>query len=291
MVKNNLSYLSSLAKIQITKQFEKQLTFLINWKLKKIFRKSEEVVLIYTIGKVGSSSIYKSLKQNAYFNSPVFHIHSLEPDRIIEQKAYYKNSARGAVPFHLIQSSIITKLLPKYKGKVHIITLIREPIQRELSSIFQDSFNFTSSYDLNSERMNGVVQGKIKNLIKKLPEKEWFDNELNKVFGFDIYSMSFQTDKGFYVEEKNNCRLAFIRLENLRDCFSNSMDQLFERDSKLELLDSNISEDKFYNGAYRNYKNSLYVSNEDLEILLNSTFMRKFYPDFKETIKKQWGKA
>jgi hypothetical protein len=287
---HQLSYIKSRLKLELTKRFEKQLYFLERIRLKKTFKNSKELVLIYTIGKVGSSSVYDSLRKNKKFGLPVFHIHSLEPSRILEQKEYYKNSERGSVPFHLIQSSILSELLSNYSGKIYVISLIREPLNRELSSLFQDSFNFTSSSNLIDSDMDSVIENKLQALLKSLPEDEWFSNELEKVFGFDIYKMPFDIDKGYQIENKNNITLAFIRLESLRSIFPQAMKELFGRDYNLTLVDSNIGDDKFYNDAYKEIRTRINFSKSEIDYLLKTNFMQKFYKDQKDAIRKRWVK-
>ena len=285
-----LSYLKSRVKIEITKRFGWQLYGLEKRKLTKLLKNSDKLVLIYTIGKVGSSSVYDSLKASAKVNIPVFHIHALNPERIEEQKQYYKDSKRGSVPFHLIQSTVLSELLPGYTGQIHLITLVREPIQRELSSLFQDSFNFTKSSNLMDSEMKTVVEDKVQKMLQKLPEDEWFVNELKHVFGFDIYKMPFDPDSGYWIthDKDQKIALAFIRLENLRSCFSEAMTQLFELEGGLPLVDSNVSDAKFYNEAYKQIKRSISLSGDELNKLLETHFIQKFYADKLDAIRERW---
>ena len=126
------------------------------------FNTNDETILVFSIGKVGSSSIYNSIKKAKSINIPIYHIHSLSQEQIVVQKKYYKNSNRKSLPMHLIQSSVISDALKNYKGKVYIFTLIREPISREISSVFQDSFNFTKQRNIRGDVIEKVIDDKIK---------------------------------------------------------------------------------------------------------------------------------
>ncbi len=147
---------------------------------------------MYSIGKVGSSTFYNSIKKSKSIKIPIYHIHSLAKEKIAVQKKYYKNSKRKSIPMHLIQSSVISEALKSYSGKLYIFTLIREPISRELSSIFQDSFNFTKQRNLNIDLIEKVITSKIKDLVEELPEYAWFTKELNEVFDIDVFELPFQ---------------------------------------------------------------------------------------------------
>lgn len=289
--KSRLSYLKRSAKIGVSKHFEKQIQFYEKRRLKKVLANHENLVLIYTIGKVGSASVYTSIKQQPEFvDYPVFHLHSLSPARIEKQKAYYKTSLRGSIPFHLIQSSVLCDLLKTYQGEIFIFTLIREPIQRELSSIFQDSFNFTSSQHVVNSGITKVVREKLDAMILDLPENEWFEHELKTVFGFDVFSEEFDPKIGYTILQNGKAKLAFFRLENLDERFLQICQELFEMSIDFELAKTNVAADKFYHEDYKNISEQFAFPQEKIEKIINSKFVQKFYPDFIPTIKERWQK-
>ena len=50
---------------------------------------------------------------------------------------------------------------------------------------------------------------KIHKLIKNLPENEWFERELNKVFGINIFNYDFDSKKGL---KHNNLNFVWLRI-------------------------------------------------------------------------------
>lgn len=291
LLKNQFSYLKRRTKIAASKYFERQITAYEQKRLEKVLEKSTNLVLVYSIGKVGSASVYKSIKhQEEFVDYPVFHLHSLSPAQILEQKKYYKSSKRKSVPFHLIQASILSGLLPEYQGEIYIITLIREPIQREVSSIFQDSFNFTNSQQVGKSGILKVVQEKLDALVQNLPENSWFERELKTVFGFDVFTADFDPKIGFTIIQNEKTKLAFIRLENLDDHYPQICQELFEMSIDFELLKTNVSDNKFYKKDYEEIKCQIALPEEELEKIIRTKFIQKFYPDFIPTIKERWRK-
>ena len=108
--------------------------------------RAAETVLIYQMGKVGSTTL-----ENAIPNS--LHLHSLF------------NNPPCPVRAQLRERSLVTRLRrrmgDRYKASVirsrsltKIITLVRDPFERNLSMYFQDLPYWVSAYlELNPERM------------------------------------------------------------------------------------------------------------------------------------------
>lgn len=290
-MKNQFSYFKRWTKIVVSKHFEKQLHLYEKRRLKKVLKNNDHIVLIYTIGKVGSASVYESIKQQKEFvDYPVLHVHSLSPSRIDEQKNYYRFSKRNSIPFHLVRSSVLSELLEAYQGEIYIFTLMREPIQREISSVFQDSFNFTSSQHMVKSGIMKVVNKKIEALIQDLPENKWFDQELKTVFGFDVFLEDFDPKIGFKIFQNGKTKLALVRFENLNDRYPQICQELFEMSIDFELCKRNMSDNKFYKKDYKEVQSQIALSEKDLEKIVSSKFIQKFYPDFIPTIKERWRK-
>ena len=287
-IKKSSSFWKRKFKIILSRYFESVIYYIERKKIKKNFSKKDEITLVYSIGKVGSSTIYNSINRSIDINIPIYHIHSLAPDKIIEQKIYYKNSNRKSVPLHLLQSSAISEELKSYKGKINIFTLIREPISREMSSIFQDSFNFTNQRSMRGEGIDNIVEEKIKDMVKELPEYKWFNRELKYVFDIDVFELTFNTNVGYFYEEYGNKKFCLIRLENLNNNFDAIIKKVFNRDSSIPLISENDAEDKFYSEDYSNLKSRLSIEELDLNKIINSSFVVKFYRDYIPSIKQKW---
>lgn len=283
-----LSYFKRRLKIEFSRVFESTILHYQKRKIRKIFKNHNEILLIYSIGKVGSSTVYNSFKKSKHSFSPVFHIHSLNPKRIEEQKEYYRKSVRKSVPFHLLQSTVIAEELDNYKGHLKVFTLIREPIGRELSSVFQDSFNFTKSKEISKSLFIKVINKKLASLIEMLPEHEWFERELKTVLGIDIYKLNFNVDLGYSIFKNNKLDFVLVRLENLNDSYSEWMKKLFNECDKVEMTTINESKDKFYDESYQMLKDEVVISHKDFSKIIKYDFIQTFYPDFINEIKIKW---
>ncbi|GAA4826801.1 putative capsular polysaccharide synthesis family protein [Algivirga pacifica] len=288
-MKGFISYYKRKLRIFISKNFEPQILKFEKRRITKLLENKKEIVLIYSIGKVGSSSVYSSIKSSEV-NIPTFHLHSLAPERIEEQKEYYRSGVRNSVPFHLIQSTAMLEALKSYNGKIYLLTPIREPISRELSSIFQDSFNFSNSKDDLKNDLSSTVNDKVKDLVSELPEYEWFERELKQVFNIDIFDVNFDfdPDQGYLYQTYDNLDFCLVRAENLNQSFRDITKKMFGEHNSISLSSANEASDKFYNTSYIEIKKEISLDEEQLEKVVNSSFIQKFYPDFISNIRRKW---
>jgi len=287
IIKNQIDFLKSRSKIFIVRNFEKTIVKIERIRIKKKMLKSNSLLLIHTIGKVGSSSVYSSLQGTIHGNN-MYHFHALNENRIKKEEAYYRSSLKRSIPYHLIKSKIVSELLKEYKGDIKIFSLIREPITRELSSIFQDSFNFSSSINLINEDMQDVINDKIEQMSKELPEIEWFDKEIQSNFGINVYDSDFDVEKGYQFYENGKAKLLLMRIDSLNDRFNEACQLFFSDTQTFYLEKDNISDDKFYNDSYRSMTKKCEISDKQLNGIINSKFVHKFYHDKITKIKDRW---
>jgi len=101
----------------------------LSWHLRK---KDCEPVIVYQMGKVGSRSITDSLKSCGVH--PVFHIHRINPDNINRVKDEYLK--KGRKPLNERQGIILYRSVCRKERKAKFITIVREPVSRNLSASF-----------------------------------------------------------------------------------------------------------------------------------------------------------
>ncbi len=154
-------------------------------------------IIILTPGKVGSSSIYSTLKKKA--SNPVFHIHNLSEEGIENSINTHLHSDRKSKPLHLIVSNLLKEKLSNYNDKTYIITIIREPISREISSFFQNTEFYkevleNKRLEIDTEKAFQILNKKFESDICKQLE-DWFNLEIKGNFEIDVFSKPFDYDK------------------------------------------------------------------------------------------------
>ncbi len=233
----------------------------------------EELILIYTPGKVGSSSLEDSLPGS-------IHTHTLydnPPNPPHWQLDYY-------TPFQKFKFKIkqfIRRRMIKHSKKIIIISVIREPISRNHSMFFQalPFWLAKASSNLSKDRMSPREEGFefLHNAFQKnfnhLYICEWFDKEIKRFTGIDIYQHD-ETDKGFYQVRKGKIHLLVVKLEDLE---SNIHHIEYATGKKITISEKNTGSKKWYSEIYKKFKESFTLDTETLAKITNSNYYKKFY--------------
>lgn len=240
------------------------------------FKKRPIVVL--TPGKVGSSSVYYSLK-NANLKRKIYHIHNINPETI-KKSIKINKEKRGYVPLHLIYSKIAAKAL--VQTNPYIISLVREPIAREISSLFQNLDMFhgltNRSLDINRDTLESILF-KFRDLSFLESYSNWFKTEIEHIFEIDLFSEQKDKKDKFFCKRNRKCQLLFMRMEDLDDAFNEGLKQLSFDKMDVHLKKRNIGQDKFYSKFYHDYKeslNSLKIKTQYRE----NKIVKTFYADY-----------
>ncbi|WP_319204526.1 putative capsular polysaccharide synthesis family protein [uncultured Ilyobacter sp.] len=270
--------------------------------MKKIMKKlkklkstllSKEIILIYQMGKVGSTTIEKSLEKLGKNN--VYHIHhffkepSLENIKINSNLKLFIKSNRENIFFKLKRLTLYIFCRIK---KVKIITLTREPIERNISMFFQDFPQVLYENYFINPRRNEMTQNQIfklfeENFNHELPLR-WFDEEIKRYFSVDIYNYPFDKESGYSIIKESNIDMFVCKLEKL-NFLENELKEFLELD-EFKLEDSNSSRVKWYYYLYKEFKKNYIPNKHYLNSMYNSRFINHFYTvEEIEIFKKKWG--
>lgn len=252
--------------------------------------KKKPPVIILTPGKVGSSSVYYTLKKKLNKNY-VFHIHYLSKQGIEKSNNSHLKSDRKSLPLHLLISKILYKKLMKYDGQLNIITLIREPISREISGFFQN-IDFHKN-DLEGKNLLINDFETLKKINKILPNSQksitnWIKTELLNNFEIDIYSSNYPKEIGFKIFKKEQFNLLLTRMEDLDSSFKSSTKVFFKLDKGIELENYNVGNNKYYSKTYKQLKNKININDDALNSIIKSQYVQHFYGDYTDEITKKY---
>lgn len=245
---------------------------------------NNEVILIYQQGKVASRSIAASIEKSSNLNTLKKHsfYNHITKSLFKNYKStdYYLKQVVNN--FKKIKTKIILELL-KRNEKLKIITLVREPISRNISFYFQD-FQIPLM-DLNCHNDNTKVKNT--NLDKLISDfyknfnhfqgVNWFDNEIKRSFNIDVFDYRFNKDGGVSIIEDKNLQIMIIKLEKIKKVESNIGD--FLGVNNFQLLKKNMSQKKWYNGIYNKFKSEILINNEYINELYDSKYMKHFYSE------------
>jgi|GEM_PF-2083523 len=262
-------------------------------------QENDPVFLVYQMGKVGSSSIYKALN-GLFSNDPVYQLHYLEPMRLQESIAWHNANNFPRLPDHLLISTAMGDFLKRNKNTVQwkIISLARDPVALQSSIIFQNlSEAFSTILDKNRDSVNldkatELTERYLSDFqTRKSHFLNWFDNEIKEVFAIDIYKYPFNKEKGYSIIREGNVDILLIQYEKLQDCFTEAFAQ-FTGIEDIQLPYANIGSEKRYGDDYKKLTASLQLPASLCKAIYATKLVKHFYDQ--EAISvflKQWSQS
>ena len=235
---------------------------------------ADDIVPVYQMGKVGSSSVCKSLERVG-IDAP--HIHSLYTTRgyqlfhkfLLSQKNYPLHKKLICFLFFLWY-----RIKLRRRKHLKIITLVREPISVNISSFFSNLS--TSAYELEQQNVETLEEA----FFDKFNHDyvlDWFDIEFLPTTGLDIYKYDFDKEAGYSIIEEGNIECLVIKLEKLNRLEKVIAD--FVDNDSFKLKSHNISADKWFRPIYQDFKKNVKFSSEYVDRVYSSKLMRHFYSD------------
>lgn len=191
------------------------------WSLRNILFQ-ENPIIVFQPAKVGSSSIVMELmekKRNA------IHLHDI--------LLFFKENHASSGERKLLVDAI--RNVPKLK----IITGVRDPIARDLSIVFSgmgDGAWYLTRMEHDEDFLGKIQHGMMTNTPLAHPKRrpinynwssyikenckygamfDWFDLEIKRFFGIDIFSKSFDKEKGYSIIRKDNVEIFVYKMEKL----------------------------------------------------------------------------
>lgn len=237
-------------------------------------------VLIYQMGKVASSSVYSSLKSNTDFD--VFHVHRLNPKNVAKVRDLHPRSISNVDEQGLY---LYRNLFENPKIPLKLISLVREPIGRNISAFFQNLYYFDSHKDI--EKIDLLIQ----NFIDSYPHNtplEWFDVELHSTTGIDVYQHDFPFEQGYQVIDFPPFHLLVMR-HDLDDRLKENFIANFLGLKSFKLTRANEASLKGYSEAYSKFIASIKIPEDYAKELLCSKYSQHFYSlEERRTIYEKW---
>lgn len=258
-------YLKSFYRYYIRGQWQYQ-------KDKKALELNQKPVVIYSMGKVGSLSLYHSIQ--AQTNIPAFHVHSLKQERINWE--YQACRAKGWWPDSRNPGALIYEKKIQNNQAVSVITTIREPIERNVSAFFEvfRYYNKTEAVDYKGD--TSFLQEQFLKLVPHDYPLTWLEDELKMMLNIDVYASSFDVQKKHQKYQYKDLDLLLLRVD-LSDLEKEQELNEFLGVSNLKLVRHNVGAEKEYASLYQEFKTNLDLPQNYVERMLESKYCSHFY--------------
>jgi hypothetical protein len=237
------------------------------------------------MGKVGSRSVTDSLIKHGLH--PVIHIHRMNPKNIQRVKAEHQKHNQKPKNEE-IGLWLYKNICRDDRQKAKVITLVREPISRNISAFFQNYERFTG---LKFEESNLQADKLIKLFLSGYQHRvplTWFNNELKQTLGIDVYEFEFPKEHGYLEIRDGRFELLVVKME-IPDRSKAAAITKFLGLENFQLKRSNISNQKIYADAYREFRKKIYLPESYVDQMHKSEYAQHFYSiDELEKIRNAW---
>ncbi len=243
-------------------------------------------ILIFTMAKVGSLSVYSSLKSQR--NNPLFHIHSLDER---EERKHIKMCRRhGIYPGSRTPVFMLNRELIKLNKPFKVISLFRNPIERNISAFF-DSFELHMG--MRAENYEGGMETLEDAFHKKLNHNyaiSWYEEQFKKGLDIDVFAETFDSEKKYKTIEKGTISVLILSSE-LDDQIKEELIDNFTKKSGFKLTNVNVTSSLKHASLYDKFKKHIRFSDAYLDHQLNSKYVRHFFSQKDiDQLREKWKK-
>lgn len=256
-------------------------------------------IFIWQMGKVGSASILNSLEK---LTTPT----DWDVTDIVTNDHWLVHNNL----FHTHSVQILYNFLHYTEEEFIVISLVRDLLARNISSIFESMCRnapwnklFIAERDeftnFPYERQEAEIQKKLAALNMDDGLINWYDSLFKSHFYYpeseryliDIYNKKFDHDKGIqiYSSKRKRIKMIIIRLENLNE----SEEEIgnFLGITNFKLIKNNLSNDKWYKHIYEKFLSRYTPPAKEINRLYQSKFMQYFYSQNQiKTMQDRWTK-
>lgn len=236
-----------------------------------------EYVLIYQMGKVGSSSIYASLRGMGI--PGVYHSHRMNPDNISRIRAEHRRLGIPAPPGDALGLRLYRKVICS-QAHVRVICPVRDPISRNMSAFFQNQLRYWGEH-LRTTWEDREVAPLIEQFLNEYDHDvplTWMDLELKQTLGIDVYAHPFPRETGILEIESGVRRLLLFKCEIDDKAKEDALRRFIDLPSFV-LRNQNVSRSKRYAETYAAFRSAVHLPPAYIERICESRFTKHFYTE------------
>jgi hypothetical protein len=147
-------------------------------------------VIVYQMAKVGSSAVATALERSG---ETVFHVHRMDEGHLhqVRERRRSLGWQIPPIPRHDLLGLRIRRDLIDRGHRARVVTLVRDPFARNLSSYFE---HLDAVWQTSNAHELIPIETLIAGFVERFPHDEpltWFDDEMMRVTGIDVYAHPF----------------------------------------------------------------------------------------------------
>ena len=234
--------------------------------------KSRPPLFVLQMGKVGSTSLAEALMRTRKYD--VFQIHLLNQDAI-HQAMQAHEDRRFYPPRHFLVSKFVLRHILPCCGRPKIITLVRDPVARNISAYFQNLDLHNPYRSSEQPDTSALIDDFFKTNFHNFPI-EYFDREIKSQFDVDVYRYRFPYEDGYQIIATPEAEILIMQFETDEQKKKAAICNFLDIPS-IMIPKLNRSEDKYYREQYKKVLNEIVIPESYLDQMYESIYMKHFY--------------
>ena len=242
-------------------------------------RQASELVLVITMGRVGSSATYHALERAGF---EALHIHQ------IGLKSLVKRSLKPEVARHVEDGHRARALLDAEPDRpVRVITLVRDPIEQNISAGFSRFCRLGNLDELRRYVTDPAVTNSIWEKTPLAYSLAWMDLELRDALGIDFYQVDVAS-AGFGQMESGRVNALVLRSTLPDEVKSTLLSQFMGREVMMGRTGVDRNKEGDLKNLYRAFELTSPLTVADLSEVAESRFMQHFFAVDKDDYILKW---
>jgi hypothetical protein len=256
--------------------------------IKKQFLRSRaqrNPVYILQMGRVGSVSVTTAVRaayQQIALDVPVYRKHYISSFDLVVERILADLEDPSIALSHLdrqLRNTLLSDV--QSRQPVKIISLVRDPIARNVSTFFYAFPEFVPDWKekeaqnlLPANTLNKIFESKRQFIQTAF---NWFDEQIKDAIGLDVYAVPFDTERGWQVYKKGQVELLLLRTEDLHRTGEDTL-RKFLHLPHLKMVKVNTGQEREAHELYRRFLTHP-ISQEYLEMTYATKLARHFYTE------------
>jgi hypothetical protein len=235
-------------------------------------------IVVYQMGKVGSSSVWLSL-QDKLGRDRVVHTHYMSDENLDYWEVRMAATRPLAWPmlrYHQF-GRVIRKHIVDRGQKARFITLVRDPIAVNIGFFFQ-MYQLHTGYKFLHSPLSLDELIEIYLSSDQTRPLTWFDKEIRQVIGIDVYAFPFPIEQGYQRLYHNNIELLIIKTETDDAVKTEAIKSFLDLDD-FTLERHNVTEERYDGEVYKAFKQQIKLPEALVDEMYNSQYARHFYSE------------
>ena len=208
----------------------------------------------------------------------VFDLEIMNPVRRNAVACQYRGMGMP-IPTDLIAGGRLYQRIVKRGKRTKIITIVREPISLNISRFFQWFGRYMGLRDEDAKFTIAELIDMFKTKHSHSHPLTWFDEEVKEVLGIDVYRYPFPKEKGHLTIKEGKFELLVLKAETTDSIKEQAIATFLDMPNFKLSIRSNVSAEKQYAATYREFKESIRLSHDYLDMMYNSKYARHFYSE------------